>query len=70
MSDFVANSGNESTDRWPSLPPELLLRNWRNLPPILKGLGVVLREVEPGDAGALLALLSRDEIAQVIAPPP
>jgi [ribosomal protein S5]-alanine N-acetyltransferase len=70
MSDFTANSGNESTDRWPSLPPELLLRNWRNLPPILKGLGVVLREVEPGDAGALLALLSRDEIAQVIAPPP
>lgn len=70
MSDFRGHSGNEATDRWPVLPPELLLRNWRNMPPVLKGLGVVLREVETADASALLALLSRDEIAQVIAPPP
>ena len=30
----------------------------------------MLREVEGSDAAALMALLSRDEIAQVIAPPP
>ena len=70
MDDFRAHSENDATDKWPGLPPELLLRNWRNMPPVLKGLGVVLREVEAGDAGTLLALLSRDEIAQVIAPPP
>ena len=70
MDDIRAQSGNEATDKWPALPPELLLRNWRNMPPVLKGTGVALREVETGDAAALLALLSRDEIAQVIAPPP
>ena len=48
MGDSPEQSGNDSTDQWPGLPPELLLRNWRNLPPILKRLGVVLREVEPG----------------------
>ncbi len=70
MDDFRGHSGNEATDRWPALPPELLSRNWRQMPPVLKGLGVGLREVEIGDAAALLALLSRDELAQVIAPPP
>lgn len=70
MDDFPTHQGNEATDQWPGLPPELLSRNWRNLPPVLKGLGVTLREVETGDASALLALLSHDEIAQVIAPPP
>lgn len=47
-----------------------LPHNWRVLPPVLHGPGVMLREVEREDADALLALLSRDEIARVIAPPP
>jgi len=70
MDDYGASTGNDATDKWPGLSPELLLRNWRNMPPVLKGPGLVLREVEPADASTLLALLSRDEIAQVIAPPP
>jgi len=70
MDDFRAHSANEATDQWLGLPPELLLRNWRTMPPVLKGPGVLLREVELADATVLLALLSRDEIAQVIAPPP
>lgn len=70
MDDSRAQRGNEPTDQWPGLPPELLVRNWCKTPPMLKGPGVGLREVETGDAATLLALLSRDEIAQVIAPPP
>jgi [ribosomal protein S5]-alanine N-acetyltransferase len=70
MDDYRGHRGNEATDQWPGLPPELLCRNWRTMPPVLKGPGVALREVETGDAATLLALLSRDEIAQVIAPPP
>jgi RimJ/RimL family protein N-acetyltransferase len=70
MDDNGAPLGNEATDQWPGLPPELLLRNWCRLPPVLKGPGVGLREVETRDAATLLALLSHDEIAQVIAPPP
>jgi ribosomal-protein-alanine N-acetyltransferase len=70
MADVSPLAGDDATDKWQGLPRELLLRNWRNMPPVLKGLGVVLREVETADAAALLALLSHDEIAQVIAPPP
>jgi RimJ/RimL family protein N-acetyltransferase len=70
MDDLRLRSEDDGTDRWPLLPPEVLLRNWRNLPPVLKRPGVALREVESADAPSLFALLSRDEIAQVIAPPP
>jgi RimJ/RimL family protein N-acetyltransferase len=59
----------DATDRWPGLPAEFVLRGWRNVPPVLRAPGVQLREVEVGDAGVLLRLLSRDAIAQVISPP-
>jgi [ribosomal protein S5]-alanine N-acetyltransferase len=62
--------GDEATDRWPVLPAKFALRGWRNVPPVLTGPGVQLREVEANDAVVLLRLLSRDAIAQVIAPPP
>ena len=70
MDDIRTRLGEEATDRWPELAPELLLRNWRNLPPVLTRPGVLLREVEPNDAVSLFALLSRDAIAQVVTPPP
>jgi RimJ/RimL family protein N-acetyltransferase len=37
---------------------------------VLKGCGVLLKEVEIVESVALFRLLSRDEIAEVIAPPP
>jgi [ribosomal protein S5]-alanine N-acetyltransferase len=70
MQEIRTHLDNETTDQWPVLPPEMLLRNWRNLPPVLTRPGVVLREVEPADAPALLALLSRDEMSHAIAPAP
>ncbi len=52
------------------LPADYLLRAWRSVPPTLRGHNVWLRDVEEADAASLLALLSREEIARVIAPPP
>jgi RimJ/RimL family protein N-acetyltransferase len=64
------SDGCDETGRWSALPSELALRNWRNLPPVLKGCGVLLKEVEVVESVALFRLLSRDELAEVIAPPP
>ena len=70
MATVRVNDGREETGPWPELSSDVLLRNWRNLPPVLKGCGVTLKEVEVVEAVALFRLLSHDEIAEVIAPPP
>lgn len=44
--------------------------NWREALPVLSGRGVTLRELELSDAPALLAMLSTDEVARFISPPP
>lgn len=67
---MLHNEGDEPTGSLPSPSRDTLLRAWRALPPTLRGRGVVLREVEPHDAGTLLALLARDEVVRVIAPGP
>jgi RimJ/RimL family protein N-acetyltransferase len=43
---------------------------WRTGPPVLKGTGVTVKEVEAVEAVALFRLLSHDEIAEVVPPPP
>jgi ribosomal-protein-alanine N-acetyltransferase len=70
MATVRVGEGGDETGPWPELSSDALLRNWRNLPPVLKGCGVTLREVEAIEAVALFRLLSHDEIAEVIAPPP
>ena len=70
MEDLRTAFDDQPTDGWPALDPDALLRNWRNLPPVLTRPGVVLREVEPGDAVPLFALLSRDGVSQVVYPVP
>jgi ribosomal-protein-alanine N-acetyltransferase len=42
---------------------------WQVAPPVMRVGSVMLREVLPEDAPALLALLARDQVARVIAPP-
>ncbi len=64
---MLHDRGDETTGSLPALSSESLLRAWRILPPVLRGRGAVLREVEPSDAGPLLSLLARDEISRVIA---
>ena len=43
---------------------------WRQALPVLAGRGVTLRELEIGDAPALLAMLSTEEVSRFISPPP
>lgn len=44
--------------------------DWRRGVPVLMGLGVTLRELEVADAPALLAMLTTEEVARFISPPP
>ncbi len=44
--------------------------DWRQALPVLAGRGVTLRELELPDAPALLAMLTSDEVARFISPPP
>jgi RimJ/RimL family protein N-acetyltransferase len=46
------------------------LPGWRQQLPRLTGRHLTLREVEPGDAQALLAMLTTDEVTRFISPPP
>ena len=71
MTTSARIDSDEATDRWPGLPPELLLRNWRNAAASAQSRWasccVKSRSATPTRCSRLL---SRDEIAQVIAPPP
>jgi ribosomal-protein-alanine N-acetyltransferase len=44
--------------------------DWRDQLPVLVGRTVVLREMRPSDAPSLLALLTTEEVARFISPPP
>ncbi|HXW06318.1 MAG TPA: GNAT family protein [Vicinamibacterales bacterium] len=44
--------------------------DWRLAPPVLTGGGVTLRELRTADAPALLEMLTTEEVAQFISPPP
>ena len=51
-------------------PTERSRDHWRLGLPVLRGELACLRELEPGDAAALLPLLSAPEVARFISPPP
>jgi RimJ/RimL family protein N-acetyltransferase len=44
--------------------------DWRRALPVLSGRGVTLRELEPSDAAMLLTMVSSEEVARFISPPP
>jgi RimJ/RimL family protein N-acetyltransferase len=44
--------------------------DWRQKLPVLEGEHVVLRELRPSDAEPLFAMLTADEVARFISPPP
>lgn len=45
-------------------------RDWRHALPVLAGRSIVLRELRRSDAPALLSMLSSNEVARFISPPP
>jgi RimJ/RimL family protein N-acetyltransferase len=54
----------------PRLPGPGLSRDWRTGLPVLTGSQVVLRELRAADAASLFALLTTEDVARFISPPP
>jgi RimJ/RimL family protein N-acetyltransferase len=52
------------------LDPEVTTSDWRRAVPLLAGTTVTLRELRTSDAPALLAMLTTEEVARFISPPP
>jgi ribosomal-protein-alanine N-acetyltransferase len=50
--------------------PRTPVAEWRDAVPVLTGGGVILREVELRDAPSLYALLTEEDVARFISPPP
>lgn len=50
--------------------PISIQSDWRQKLPVLTGNGVTLRELRPSDAPVLFAMLSTEEVARFISPPP
>jgi [ribosomal protein S5]-alanine N-acetyltransferase len=54
----------------PAMRREVVTKDWRQRLPLLSSDRLTLRELRLSDAPALLALLTADEVAQFISPPP
>jgi len=54
----------------PTASPEAIGTDWRERLPMLAGQKVVLRDLRPSDATSLFTLLTTDEVARFISPPP
>jgi RimJ/RimL family protein N-acetyltransferase len=50
--------------------PSIVTTDWRAGLPVLRGRHVTLRELQRSDAPSLLAMLSTEEVARFISPPP
>ena len=54
----------------PMVAPVVKATDWRDSLPVLQAAGVTLRELRLSDAPSLLAMLTTDEVARFISPPP
>lgn len=54
----------------PGQPEAVVSSDWRKRLPILRGHGVTLRELRHEDAPSLFAMLTSEEVARFISPPP
>jgi len=60
-------------DSEPMAPPTattVVETDWRNGLPVLTGLQITLRQLRPTDAQSLFAMLTTEEVARFISPPP
>ena len=54
----------------PHTTPEVVSSDWRERLPVLSGKQVVLRELRTSDAASLFTMLTTEEVARFISPPP
>jgi RimJ/RimL family protein N-acetyltransferase len=53
-----------------TMPPSIVSSDWKKGLPVLMSGEVMLRELQLSDAGSLLAMLTTEEVARFISPPP
>src|SRR6266446_6310818 len=69
--DTVMLTPTTATATTTTLPtPEVVQTDWRRQLPTLRGQQVTLRELRPSDAASLFAMLTTEEVARFISPPP
>ena len=61
---------NAAANTTPATGSTTVETNWRQALPVLTGSMVTLRELRLSDAPSLLAMLSTEEVARFISPPP
>jgi [ribosomal protein S5]-alanine N-acetyltransferase len=66
----VIRTGTQVTATAPMLPSAVTTTNWREALPVLQADAVTLRELRLSDAASLLAMLTTEEVARFISPPP
>jgi RimJ/RimL family protein N-acetyltransferase len=54
----------------PSVATAVVTSDWRDALPVLNGTSITLREMRTSDAPSLFALLTTEEVARFISPPP
>ncbi len=52
------------------IPPQVVTSDWRQALPVITSETITLRELRASDAPSLLAMLSTEEVARFISPPP
>jgi len=70
MEHMPFQAANEVTDPCVSAGFDLTVSDWRAGLPALRGRGITLRELRLSDAPALFAMLTSEEVARFISPPP
>ena len=58
------------TASWPDVKPAAIVTDWQQQLPVLASAGVVLRQLKQSDAAPLFMLLTTEEVARFITPPP
>ena len=70
MVDSLTFSEPELQRSQPTTTSEVVSTNWRERLPVLAGNRVRLRALRASDAASLCALLTTEEVARFISPPP
>ena len=70
MEKMPYRSGMELVEPSIGSPAVTIASDWQRMLPTLSGGQVLLRDLRPSDATSLLALLTADEVARFISPPP
>ena len=67
---MVTTQGRRRFNTQPAVVSDVVSTDWRNRLPVMTNKQVVLRELRASDAASLFAMLTTEEVARFISPPP